>query len=86
MNPPHIHQVLRQRLPRRGGQHRHPILTALSLPHDDLMAIEIEILDAQIDTLLDPDARPVQQHHDQPHRAGQLLQDRGNLLAAEDDG
>ena len=50
------------------------------------MAIEVEILDPEIDALLDPDARPVQRHDDQPHGAGQLFQDRGHLLAAEDDG
>jgi hypothetical protein len=40
----------------------------------------------RIDTLLDPDACPVEQHDDQPHRAGELLQDRGYFFPAEDDG
>ncbi len=83
MNTPHVLQVLRQRLPRSRGQHRHPILATLPLPHDDLIAIEVEILDAHVDTLLDPDAGPVEQHDDEPHRAGQLLQDRGHFLPAE---
>jgi hypothetical protein len=47
MHPRHGHRVLRQRVPRRRGQNRHPILAALSLPHDDLIAIDVEILDRQ---------------------------------------
>ena len=61
--------------PHRRRQHRHPILAALPLPHDDLMAIEIEVLDAQIDALLNPHARPVEQHDHQPHRARELEHD-----------
>jgi len=47
------------------------------------MAIEIEVFDAQIDALLNPHARPVEQHDHTPHRARELLQQRPNLLAAQ---
>ena len=42
------------------------ILATLPLPHDDLVAIEIEIFDPKIETLLQPEARTVEQHDDQP--------------------
>jgi hypothetical protein len=86
MEPAHVCQVPRQRLPDRRGQGRHPILLALALPHDELVAIEVEILDAQIKALLQPDARPIQHHDDQPLRAGQLLQEGADLVPTEHDG
>jgi hypothetical protein len=41
------------------GQHRHPILLSFATPDHDLVAIEVEVLDAEPDTLLKPEARAV---------------------------
>ena len=47
---------------------------------------KIEIFDAELETLLQPDPRTVQQHDDQPLCAGELLQDCANLVPAQHDG
>ena len=83
MDPTYLDQMRPERLGRRHGQHRRPILSPLALPHDNLVAIEIEVLDAKIETFLQPEPRTVEQHHDQTFRTGKLLQDRANLLTAE---
>jgi hypothetical protein len=48
-----------QRLLCRRRKHRHPILVTLPLPHDDLLAVEVHILDAQLETLFQPEAGTV---------------------------
>ena len=47
------------------------------------MPIEIEVLDPKVETLLQPEPRPVEQQHDQPLRALQLPQKHANLVPAE---
>ena len=64
MQPPHVSQVPGSTPPSLRPAARHPILLALALPHDDLVAIEIEVLDPQSETLLQPDPRSVQHHDD----------------------
>ena len=85
MDPPHIGEVYRQRLPRRRGKHRHPVFSPLPLPHDDLMAIEIEIFDPKRETLLQPEPRAVEQRDDEPRRTRERLQQRRHLVPAEHD-
>jgi hypothetical protein len=55
MHLTHPRQVSRQRLPCSRRQHRHPILSTLPLPHDDLLAIEVEILDPKLETFFQPE-------------------------------
>src|SRR5687767_5592847 len=42
------------------GQHDDPILATLALAHDDGQAIEINVFDAQLQTLADPHAGAVE--------------------------
>ncbi|MBI2187338.1 MAG: hypothetical protein HYU37_09520 [Acidobacteria bacterium] len=83
MHLTHPRQVRVQRLPRRRRQHRHPILPALPLPHDDLLAIEVEILDPKLETFFETEPGAVEQHHHQPLRAGELLEERADLVSVE---
>jgi hypothetical protein len=55
MHLTHPRQVRSQRLSRRRRQHRHAILATLPLPHDDLLAIEVEILDPKLETFFQPE-------------------------------
>jgi hypothetical protein len=71
MEPTHVSHVPTQRLLDGIRQHGHPILATLPLPYDDLVAIEVEILDAKVETLLQPEPCPVEQHDEQTLRAGQ---------------
>ena len=46
---PYEQQVVPQSIGRRGRQHGHPILLALTIPDDDFTAAKVEILDAQLE-------------------------------------
>jgi len=65
---------------------RGPTLLPFTAPHRDLSAIEINVLHPEFQTFLQPQARSVQQHPDDPHRPVQAREDRRHLLAAEHDG
>jgi len=65
----HCQEMSRETLLHGCGKHRHPILPSFATPNHDLVAIEVEIFDAELDTLLEPEARAVQQRHDEPHHA-----------------
>jgi hypothetical protein len=49
-------------------QHGRPVLVALATPDADLVAPEVDILDAKAATLEDAQARPVQQARHEPGR------------------
>ncbi len=51
----------------------------------DLMSIEIQILHAQLQTFLQAQARSVEQHRDDPHRAFQVRQHHSHFLSTQDD-
>jgi hypothetical protein len=69
-----------------GRQHGHPILATLAVPHDELVRVEIDILDAQAGALEQAQARTVHQHGHQPGRAFESLEEGADLVAGEDDG
>ncbi len=56
----HAAEVLLQRLHKVLGQHRHTILPALAVPHDDLAIREIDVLDPQRQAFDLPQPRAVQ--------------------------
>src|SRR5438552_214408 len=43
---PDRRQVVRERRPQHAGEHRHPILLALPVPHCDLIETEVDVLHA----------------------------------------
>jgi len=56
---------------KRARQHCHAILGTFAVPHQNLAAAKIKILDPQTRALEDAHARAVQQFAQQPMRAGQ---------------
>lgn len=67
-------ELLLQRQNRVLRQHRHPVLAALAVAHDDLAALELDVLRAQAQPVEQTHAAAVQQARDQAHRAGKLIQ------------
>jgi hypothetical protein len=55
----------------------------LPLPHDDLLAIEIEVLDPKLETFLQPEPRAVEQHHHEPLLASKRPEELADLVSAE---
>lgn len=49
------------------------------------MPVQVEVLDAKLQTLLQPQPGPVEKGHDDPHRPLDMLEDRGGFLRAEHD-
>src|SRR4029453_3580930 len=66
--------------------HRRSVLLSFAAPDRDLVSIEIHILHPQLETLLQPKTRTVEQHADRPHRSVQTRQNTGKLLPAPNDG
>jgi hypothetical protein len=58
----------------RGGQHRDAVLAALGLAHDELTALERNVLDPQSQRLHETQAAAVEQARDQPWSPLQLRQ------------
>ena len=81
----HRHQVRREPLLHTSRQHRHPILLSFATPDRDLVAIEVEVLDAEFQALLEANARAVQHRHNEPHRAVNLLQELAEFFSTEHD-
>jgi hypothetical protein len=73
-----------QPLPRGRRQHRAPILLALTAPEHDLIEIEVHVLDAKFDAILQPKPGAVQERDDDPGHSGQRVQKPPDLLAAQD--
>ena len=59
------------------------VLLALSTAHDNLMPVEIDVLDAQCEAVLDPEPRAVEDDDDDPDLTGQLFQNAADFIAAE---
>ena len=72
-------------LPQTRRQHHPPVLLALAAANGDLAAIEIDVLHAQLETLLQAEPRAVQERRDQPRRAAELLEHLANFRDGEDD-
>ena len=83
MLPLHFRQVGPQPIPHRHGQHRPDVLLTLATPHDNLMPVEVDVLDAEPEAILDSEPSPVQDDDDDPDLARQLLQDAAHFVAAE---
>ena len=81
----HLLEMLLQIGPHRHRQRRGPIFRALSLPNDNLAALEVNVLHAQLKAFAQPQSRTVLQHHDRLHRATQLADDRRDLVATQHD-
>jgi hypothetical protein len=61
------------------GQHHSPIFLSLSAPHGDLPPLEIEILHPQLEALLQPEPRTIEQRRHDPRNANQLPAIRASL-------
>ena len=54
-------QMSRQRLDARNRQHGRPVLLTLTAPNHDLPLLEIDVFDAQLEALLPPEPRAIQE-------------------------
>ena len=64
-------------------QHRHAVLRALAVPHDDFAAREFDVLHTKAHTFHDAHARSVQQATDQPVRSLETSENVRHLLLSE---
>jgi hypothetical protein len=80
----HIGEMHLQRPLHAPRKHGATVLLPFSTSDHDLIAIEIHVLDVQFERLLEPEAGPVEQRHDQPRCTGQLIQHHAHLVNAED--
>jgi len=67
------------------GQHGDAVLGALAVAHDQLAALEVDVLDTQPQPFHQPHARAVQQRSDEPGRAAGLVEQRANLAGRQHD-
>ncbi len=75
-----------QRLLKGVWKNRDSILLTLAITHNDLVAFEVNIFDAQSQALQYAQATPVQQTRHQPARAVELRQDPLCFFAGKHDG
>jgi hypothetical protein len=68
------------------GQHRDAILVALAAANDDLVASDVDVLNAQSAALEDSETRAVKHASHQSRRAREAVEERAHLVAGEDDG
>ncbi len=80
---PHTRQMRGQRLDQGCRQHRYAIARPFAVAHRDFATLEIDILDAQEQSLKQAHARAVEQTGDQPARAFELREQRANLILGE---
>jgi hypothetical protein len=67
-----------------GREHGDAIFVALAGAHDDLIALEVDILDAQGEALVDAQATAVEEQGDEVVDAGELVEHLLNLVSGED--
>ena len=78
-------QVARQPVARRGGEHGDAVFPALAAPDPDLVAVEVDVLDAEGEALEQAQAGPVQQQAHEARYAAQAREHRPDLGPAQDD-
>lgn len=64
MSPSHLPQVSLEPLLDGHRQHRPPVLLAFTPSNDNFMPVEVEVLNSELQTLLQPQPRPIEQGHD----------------------
>jgi hypothetical protein len=79
-------QVVQQRLPTRAREDGDAVVLPLAVPHRDLVALEVEVLDPHLEALQQSEPGSVQQLADEQHDAVQVAQDLLDLRARQDDG
>jgi hypothetical protein len=67
-------------------QQGHPVALSLASAHPELAAAEVQVLDPQLETLLKPQPRSVEQQAHQAGRAPQRPQHRTYLIPGEHHG
>ena len=96
MHPSHLREMVEERLLAGGGQHRHAVLLSLAIADVDLVAREVDVLDAQVQALQQPEPAAVQEPaHEEDHAVhvgeqlprfvpGQNHRQAGGPLGADD--
>lgn len=81
MQPAHPLDVLGEVVARGAGQHGEAILVALAAPNGVLVAVEVDVLDAQVTALEQAHAGAAEQDGHQVRHAIDLRQDGTHLVA-----
>ena len=81
----HFHEVSLERRLDGHRQHRLPVLLAFAPPNDNLVPVEVDVLHSQLETLLQTQTGSIEERHDDPHRAVNVLKDLADLLSTEHD-
>lgn len=71
---------------RSDREHRVALAASLRTSNNDFAALEVEVLYAEFETLVQTQARPVEEKGDQAVRPGQTLENGGDLASREDRG
>src|SRR5277367_2144125 len=71
-------------IPRAGREERGAIMLALATTHRDLMALEVDILDADGQRFEEAEAAAIQDFGEQAERELQVIEERHDLAARED--
>src|SRR6266545_3524099 len=81
----HPLEMLGKRLLAGTGQHGHPVLAALAVADGDLVALEVDVLDAHVQALQEPEPRAVQQPADEEHHSVQMNEEPPHLIDGQND-
>ena len=85
VQPANVPEMLLQAVSKRVREHHPPVLLSLAATNRDLPTLEIDVLDAQLQALLESQTSTIKQRHDKATDPGQLLENGPNFGGAQDD-
>ena len=77
-------QMTRQRLDGRNRQHGRAVLLTFATPNHYLPLFEMDVFDAQLEALVQPQADAVQERHDDPGDAIEVFHNPPDVTTAQD--
>src|SRR5215510_11758455 len=80
----HKLEMANQRLDDGDWQYGRPVLLAFAASNHNLPPLQIDVLHAEFQAFLQPQARAVQENHRYPRDAVEMVHDARNLVAAQD--
>jgi hypothetical protein len=79
-------EVVAQQRDQGLGEDRVPVLTTLAVAHQDLAALQIDVLDAQVQRLEESQTATIEKRSHDAIRTAQCRQHGAHLFPCEDDG
>jgi hypothetical protein len=81
----HPVQVLPEQILSNSRQDGRTVLRALPLPYGDLAPLEVDVLHPELEALVEPETRAIQEQTDEPRLALERVQHPPHLFPAQDD-